>query len=65
MLYCISGRTSTIAARTLVRLGYTDVWNLEGGMRAGGGLPADPPPPLSVPMKKECKNGRNRCQNCS
>ena len=39
MLYCISGRTSTIAARTLVRLGYTAVWNLEGGMRAWGGAP--------------------------
>lgn len=29
---------STMAARTLVKLGYTDVWNLEGGMIAWEGL---------------------------
>lgn len=33
-LYCKSGRMSDIAARTLVRLGYTDVWDLAGGMDA-------------------------------
>jgi len=32
VLYCRSDRMSTIAAEELVKLGYTDVWNLEGGM---------------------------------
>jgi rhodanese-related sulfurtransferase len=33
-VYCQSGRTSAIAAHTLVALGYRDVWNLEGGLLA-------------------------------
>ncbi|MHB0868621.1 MAG: rhodanese-like domain-containing protein [Chloroflexota bacterium] len=32
VLYCRSGSMSAIAARDLVKRGYTDVWNLDGGM---------------------------------
>ena len=34
VVYCRTGGMSAIAARTLVQLGYTDVWNLDGGMIA-------------------------------
>jgi phage shock protein E len=34
VLYCRSGRMSAIVATELVAAGYTNVWNLEGGMLA-------------------------------
>ncbi len=34
ILYCRSGRMSAMAAETLVRLGYTNVWSMESGMIA-------------------------------
>ncbi|HLE16160.1 MAG TPA: rhodanese-like domain-containing protein [Anaerolineales bacterium] len=43
VLYCRSDRMSNIAAEKLVQLGYTNVWNLEGGFNEWGnaGLPLE------------------------
>ncbi len=34
LVYCRSGAESRLAAQTLIDLGYTNVWNLDGGMNA-------------------------------
>lgn len=34
VLYCRTGRMSSIVATELVKAGYTNVWNLVGGMQA-------------------------------
>ncbi len=34
LVYCRSGVESAMAAQTLLDLGYTNVWNLDGGMNA-------------------------------
>jgi rhodanese-related sulfurtransferase len=34
LVYCLSGASSAVAAQTLLDLGYTNVWNLAGGMNA-------------------------------
>ena len=34
LVYCLTGHSSAVAAQTLLDLGYTNVWNLDGGMNA-------------------------------
>jgi rhodanese-related sulfurtransferase len=34
VIYCRSGSMSGVSAQELVRLGYTNIWNLEGGFNA-------------------------------
>ena len=34
LVYCRSGAESAMAAQTLLDLGYTNIWNLDGGMNA-------------------------------
>jgi phage shock protein E len=34
LVYCLTGRSSAAAAQTLLDLGYTNIWNLDGGMNA-------------------------------
>lgn len=34
LVYCRSGAESAVAAQTLLDLGYTNLWNLDGGMNA-------------------------------
>lgn len=34
VLYCISDRMSTIAAQALAKEGYSNIYNLKGGMKA-------------------------------
>ncbi len=43
LLYCGGGYRSVLAAESLQRMGYTNVWSIEGGWRAwtGAGLPVE------------------------
>jgi len=36
ILYCCSGKRSLLAARSLLEMGYTNIFSLEGGIRGDG-----------------------------
>jgi rhodanese-related sulfurtransferase len=43
IIYCRSGSMSSVAAKELLEIGYTNIWNLEGGFNGWeqAGLPLD------------------------
>ncbi|NOZ06424.1 MAG: DUF1573 domain-containing protein [Chloroflexi bacterium] len=54
VVYCRSGGMSAISARALVKLGYTNVWNLDGGMNGwkAAGYTLVSGPKIELPQTK-------------